>query len=199
MPSTTQNHPALPVALSAGLVLLVVLVALLPNTGVVAAQSNCQYSSCTTTSGGSSPIIWYAALGLLLVVAAALGALLYLRRRGGGDGSGPVEPWTGTDAGATAADAPAGGEVEPPLMPTETPMVPPGAGGAAYLEGPDDVGAAPVAPPVPAAPATPSGEADIDSLMQELDKISGEILKRGAPKPPKTDPDSDEETDGGGA
>lgn len=199
MLSTPKNHPAIPVALSAGMVLIVVLAALLPNTGVVAAQSNCQYSSCTTTSGGGSPIIWYAALGLLLLVAAVLGALLYLRRRRGGGGSGPVEPWTGTDAGATAAAAPASGEVEPPLMPSETPTVPPGAGGAAYLEGPEDVGAAPVAPPVAAASPAAGGEADIDSLMQELDKISGEILKRGTPKTPNADAGSDEETDGGNA
>ncbi|HEY6238719.1 MAG TPA: hypothetical protein VIZ68_06005, partial [Thermoplasmata archaeon] len=30
--------------------------------------------------------------------------------------------------------------------------------------------------------AAEGGEADIDSLMQELDKISGEILKKGPPQ-----------------
>ncbi|MCI4369397.1 MAG: hypothetical protein L3K09_07545 [Thermoplasmata archaeon] len=46
-------------------------------------------------------------------------------------------------------------------------------------------------PPVPApavaavAPAALGGEEDIDSLMAELDKISGDILKRGPPKKPE--------------
>lgn len=198
MPSTSKNHPTIPLALSVGMVLVVVLAALVPNTGLVAAQSNCQYSSCSTSSGNGSPIVWYAALGLLIVVAAVLGALLYLRRRRGGGGAGPVEPWTASDAGATAAAAPAMGEVEPPVMPSEPPSVPPGAG-AAYLEGPDDVGAAPVAPPSPATTPAAGGEADIDSLMQELDKISGEILKRGTPKSTDANAGSDQESDGGNA
>jgi hypothetical protein len=55
---------------------------------------------------------------------------------------------------------------------------------AEYVETPEDVGSAPptlgTPPGAPAAAsgAKPEAEPDIDSLMAELDKISGEILKR---------------------
>src|SRR5579863_4087107 len=132
--STPKRHPAIPVALSVAMVLIVVAAALLPNTGVVAAQSNCQYSPCPTTSGGGSPTMWYIALGVLLLIAAALAGLLLMRRRsrGGGGDAGPVEPWSGTDAGATVEGAPGAGEVEPPVTPSSAPSIPPSAG-SAYL------------------------------------------------------------------
>jgi hypothetical protein len=58
----------------------------------------------------------------------------------------------------------------------------------AYVEGPEDVAAVPalLAPDTsrPAAAAAPaSDEPDIDSLMDELDRISGEILKKDAVRP----------------
>jgi hypothetical protein len=64
---------------------------------------------------------------------------------------------------------------------------------AAYVETPEDVSAAPpseaVAGVAAGGAAAAATEPDIDSLMAELDKISGEILTRGTPpkKPPTTD------------
>ena len=76
--------------------------------------------------------------------------------------------------------------------------------GAPYLEQPEDVSSPPssvtVVPGAVGAAAVvgaDAGEADIDSLMQELDKISGEILQRGTP-PKKGEPPasgSGDETD----
>jgi hypothetical protein len=189
MSTTPKKHSAIPLALSVAMVLIVVAAGLVPNTGVVAAQSNCQYASCSTPANSTTPVTWYVALGVLALIAVVLGIILLMRRRpGGGSGSKPVEEWSGAEVGGSAAAVAGAGptptEIEAPSAPSAPPSVPPGAG-AAYIEGPEDVAASPVLPAVAVgagAGAAAGGEADIDSLMQELDKISGEILKRGTPK-----------------
>jgi len=178
MSQTGESHPFLRVALSAGLLVLLLALALIPNTGALPAAANCQYGGCESTSSTSSGL-WYGLLAALVIVAAALGVLLLMRRRRARPGGpGPVEPWAG-ESGAVAATAGPEGP-SPSVEPMDVaPEVPPGA--SAYTEGPEDVGAV-AATGAAAAPAAESGEADIDSLMQELDKISGEILKKGPPK-----------------
>jgi len=150
---------------------VVIAAGLFPNTGTVQAQSSCPYGGCTTSSAIPT---WELVSILVLIIAAAIAAaLILLRRRRPPSAPAPVQPWTeGPSAGAgPAAGAPGG--APPP-----------------YIETPEDVGHPPptvspaagaAAGAAVAAPAAAEGEPDIDSLMAELDKISGEILK----KPPK--------------
>jgi hypothetical protein len=154
--------------------MLAVLIAagLFPNAGTVQAQSSCPYGGCTTSSAIPT---WELVSILVVIAAAAIAAALVIMRRRRRPPATPVQAWKGAPpAGAgTAAAAPGA-----PAAPT-----PP------YVETPEDVGHA--MPAVPAAGAAGAaaapaaagaeGEPDIDSLMAELDKISGEILK----KPPK--------------
>jgi len=158
-----------PVALGLAMLAVVVVAGLFPNTGTVQAQSSCPYGGCTTSS--SIPT-WEIVSILVVVAAAVIAAALILMRRRRKPPATPVQAWQGAP-GAGAGPA----AVAPP------PPTPP------YIETPEDVGHAPpaVAPAraagtaAVAAPAAAAGEPDIDSLMAELDKISGEILKK-APK-----------------
>jgi hypothetical protein len=186
----------IPVSLGVALVAVIVAAGLAPQTGAVPAQGNCEYAmNCVSGTG----LQWYVFAAIaILVVAALAAALILLRRRRSPPASGvkPYEPPSGPTPGALGSSPP------------------PPAASPAYLESPEDVGAGlpVVAPPVAAATpvvvagaagaaagaaaataATPAaaageGEPDIDSLMAELDKISGEILKRpkspGDVKPP---------------
>jgi hypothetical protein len=159
----------------------VLLLAFLPNTGAIPADTSCPYGNCPTTDNGPATL-WYVLLGALVLVAAALGAVLLLRRRRSPTPPEAVEAWSGPTSGA------AGGPEGAPEGPSS---------GVApdYLESPEDVGHAPPAVPGAEGAAPSEGGADIDSLMQELDKISGEILQRGKPQP-KTPPPADGEEEG---
>ncbi len=168
-----KDHPAIAIAFGVGLLAVVIAAALAPNTGAVPAQTSCPYGVCQSSQPSS--FLWTGILIGLIAIAAVLGAIVLYRRRRAPPPSGPVEPWAGAGgagAGAVAAAAPAPPPPSPPV-------------GAPYVETPEDVGH-PI-PPVPAPAAPPAGEGaepDIDSLMRELDKISGEILKRSTPKTP---------------
>lgn len=183
----------IPAALGMGMLGVVVAAALAPDTGAVPAGTACPYGVCPTTTMDLLP--WEVTLGVLVAVAVVLAILiLRRRRRGGGAAPGPVEPWSGE------GPTPPGEGPSPPAAAPAAGVVP----AAAYLETPEDVGVPPPAVPAPAvAPPKPSGgEADIDSLMQELDKISNEILKRGGPKSGQTqsaDSSSSESESGGGS
>ena len=170
---TPKLHHRPRVRLAVGLLVLgaFVAVALLPNSGWVAAAATCQYGSCDSTSGSTISSLWYAVLAVLVLVAIALGVLLLRRRRRAP--AGPVEPWSGDESGGAVGGAEG---------PEAANVVPEGAG-APYMEMPTDVGAQPpaMAASAGAAAGGAAEEGDIDSLMQELDKISGEILKRGTP------------------
>ncbi len=152
-------------ALLAGGVLATALVAALlegPSLSPTAtAAAACTYGVCPSNSGVSTGTI-EAIIALLAAVAIILGVLIFRDRRRGN--RPPPPEWA--DAGATAAAAPVA------------------AGGAAsYTEGPEDVSVPPPEVPVtPPASGSATGEGDIDSLMAELDRISGEILKSGPPK-----------------
>jgi len=181
-----KGYSIVPAVLGGGLLALLIAAALTPNTGLVAASSNCGvYNNCPA----SSPAFpWWVVAAVVLIVAAALiAALLLMRRRRPPASAPPMQAWKDT----------------PPVPPPGA--APPSGGGAApYLETPEDVGHAP--PDVAAvgaagaagagagaAAAGAEGEPDIDSLMAELDKISGEILKR----PPKKGAD-EENAEGSG-
>lgn len=183
MPSSESRRRAFP--LLAGIAVLAILVGagLLPNTGAVPASASCPYGNCSTSSSSPVPLWLYGVLGALLIVAAVL-AVFLLRRRKTPPG-GPVAAWSGEAGPAEGPSGPEGPAVEEGVAG-------PAAAGATYIEGPEDVGHA---PPVSEAPAAPKGEEDIDSLMKELDKISGEILKRGPPekKPGAAPTDSGEQ------
>ena len=185
MHAPRKAYSVVPALLGAGLLALLLAAALSPNTGLVAASSNCApYNTCPS----SSPAFpwWIVAVVVLIVAAALIAALLLMRRR--------RPPRAAIQGWQEAAPAPAPGAAPPPGA-TAPPT------GAAYIETPEDVGHAPpdattvaagAAGAAAAAPAAAAaeGEPDIDSLMAELDKISGEILKR-APKKPADEENAD--------
>jgi hypothetical protein len=172
MTSSRLRSRIVPVVLGLAMLAVVVAAGLSPNTGVVQAQTNQPYPP-TPSSSSISPYV-YLGIAALVIVAGLLLALFLLRRRRppAAGAPPPMQTWQG------GAPPPTGGG--------------PPAAAPAYLETPEDIGHAPppgpaakaaeVAAPAAAAPAA-AGEAepDIDSLMAELDNISGEILKR-APK-----------------
>jgi hypothetical protein len=160
-----------PVVLGLAMLAVVVAAGLTPNTGVVQAATNTPYNQ--PSSSGVSPWV-YLGIAAFVILAGLLLALFLMRRR------------------RPPSTAP------PPTLQTwqEGPAPPPPPGGAppsaapAYLETPEDVSRV---PPVVAGAGVPAGagtaaaaggEPDIDSLMAELDKISGEILKRAPKKSP---------------
>jgi hypothetical protein len=184
-----------PLALGAAMLAVVVAAAFAPNAGVAAAASNCTYGQCPSSSN-SVPIWELATIGAVVVLVALVGLFLLMRRRRSPPpegaamaASGPVPP-----AGASQSSA---GMGEFP----ETPEPPMGAASPSYVETPEDIGTPPPTLGGPAAGgAAAAGKAeaepDIDSLMAELDKISGEILKRTPKK--STEPSPDEGSDGAG-
>ena len=183
--------------------------ALASTAGPVVAQSNCQYTSCSTTSPGVPAWVWASIAAI--VIAALVAALLIFQheRRRRRPPAGPTDgSETGPDgSGASVAGAP---EATPPpgaagealagsglgvagaaVVSSTDPGFGAAAGAPDYVEGPEDVGGptAVMATPSPASAAA-AGAADaaeepnIDDLMDELDRISGEILKKDA-RPPK--------------
>ncbi len=183
----------MPLLLGAVMLAVVIAAALTPNVGIVQAQTPSQYGQpsstpCSGISASSCIPSWVvAAIGLLVVLAALGLVLIFVRRRRRPPTGGAVPAWQG---GSPPSTPPRGPSAPPP---SAAPSGPPAAA-PAYLETPEDVGQAPpyVAPPASTAAAVGGAgavagaaaaekEPDIDSLMAELDKISGEILKR-APK-----------------
>jgi len=164
------NHRSsriVPIALGIAMLAVVLAAGLFPNTGTVRADTSCPYGGCATTS--TIPT-WELVSILVLIAAGAIAAALFLMRRRRPPPSAPVQAWQ---------------------------EAPPAAGGApAYLESPEDIGHTPpsVAPGTMAVggaavggaavggAAAAGAEPDIDSLMAELDKISGEILKKPSKK-----------------
>ncbi len=181
MVQQTSGRRIVPLALGVAMLVTVVAAGLAPTVGGVVAQSSCQYGDCS--SGSASPFPWWivAVVIAVFVVAALLGLLLF-RRRPPSQPS-PPEAWE-PPAGASAAAAPtAGAPPPPPVAPAGTVAPAPRAAAPAYVETAEDVGQVPPAAAAGAGAGAAAGEAepDIDSLMAELDKISGEILKK-APK-----------------
>jgi hypothetical protein len=190
---------ALPSLLAFGMLALLLAVALAPDTGALPSQSDCQYGNCSTQAN-TTPLWAWAAVGLFLLLLVALVAILLVRhRRRGGGGASSLPPPEATFSPQVGSPPPA---AESTLLPAAV-VGASGAGAAAvapaYLETEDDVAAPPTvmpaAAPAPApAAAAPEGgeEPNIDSLMDELDRISGEILKK-EPKgksPPSAPADS---------
>jgi hypothetical protein len=135
-------------------------------------QTSPTTSAVTVTSPSSSsswPWTYTAAIVIGVLVLAIIVALAVLMRRRRPHAAPPMQAWQEAPTPSTGVG---------PSSPT-----------SAYLETPEDVGAAPLGGiPVGAgaavavtAPATGTTEPDIDVLMAELDRISVEILKN----PPK--------------
>jgi hypothetical protein len=174
MARTSRGGSLVPLVLGLAMLAAVVLAGLMPNTGIVQAQSNSPYSQ--TSTSGLSPWVYLGVAAVVIVAGLLLALFLLRRRRPPSATAPPVQVWQGSSG--------AGGRPDSPSAPPPPPATAP-----AYLESPEDVGHA-----LPPAPATMgaaagagttagagTGEAgpDIDSLMSELDKISSEILKRG--------------------
>ncbi|MCI4351210.1 MAG: hypothetical protein L3K15_06830 [Thermoplasmata archaeon] len=173
MAASPRKKHAVPIALGLGMLGVIIAAGLSPNTGAAPAQTTCPYGVCPTASNGIAS--WEIALVVIILLAAALLAVLLLRRRNRG---GPPGEAPSGAMGPSIAGGPGMTPLEPPII-------------APYVETPEDIGAPPVAPPAPPVPPPTDGEGDIDSLLKELDTISGEILKRGAPtKTPPVIPDS---------
>lgn len=166
---------------------VVVVAALVPNAGTVSAASNCPYGNCPPTSS-SFPAWEIASIGAIIVLGLLVGLFVLMRRRrpppsegmAAAGGSGGVPPSGATQTG------PGGPYTEENTA-------------TSYVETPEDVaGPQPnlVGPAVGAAGGAAAGagaesEPDIDSLMAELDKISGEILKRTPKKGSQSAADED--------
>jgi hypothetical protein len=193
MAASSRASRIVPLGFGLGMLALVLGAALAPNTGAVPAQSSCQYGDCIA---GTGIPYWAVAVIAVLVVAALAAALILLRRRRGPpaavapwQGEAPSGPTPGAQGTPTPAPAPKGPTPDyletPEDVAQPPPAVPPGAAAAA------GAGAAAGAAAGAGAKAAASDEPDIDSLMAELDKISGEILKRQKkPAEPKADDES---------
>ncbi len=184
---------------------VIIVAALTPNIGLVAAQPQAQYNNTT----GFSSSLEYALIGVLVaaIVAAIIALMIFQRRKNRGQGgAGGVAAWEAPQGGAPPSGPSMGGAGETEEM-VGAGAVGAGAGVAAGAASYDET-----APPVetgpewaePAAPATMGAaagggaalnepEPDIDRLMKELDQISDDILKKTPPKkgsPPDPAPDA---------
>ena len=175
-----QRGQVLPVALGATLLIALLGAALLPALGVVSADTSCVYN-CTTSSP-STPLWAWAAIGIIVVAAILSTAFLLMRRN---RSRPPAEPYNGPSEGAAGvAGAGAVAGAEEPEAPPATETAP--NGNAAYIEQPEDTAAPPAVLASGAAAGAAAGavagaaadDTNIDALMDELDKISGEILKK---------------------
>ena len=177
-----------PLGLGLAMLAVVIAAALVPNAGAVAAAPTTNYGQ-SPSSSTSVPAWEYASIGAIVVLGLLIGLFVVMRRRR----RPPPESWQGP-SGPSSGAPPSGAMTSAP-----TPPPPEEPAAASYVEMPDDVGSPPPAlgaPPASAAAAAPPSEAepDIDSLMAELDKISGEILKRTPKKgaPTSTTDDGDD-------
>jgi hypothetical protein len=186
--SESARRRIVPVTLGLAMLAVVVAAALVPNAGTVQAASNCPYGNCSTPSS-SFPAWELASIGAIVVLFLLVGLFVLMRRR-----RPPAAE--SMDGGAAGGGAPPSGAMQQgPASP-----YPEESSSAAYVETPEDVASPPPAMSVPAAAvgagagtgaAAAESEPDIDSLMAELDKISGEILKRTPKKGSSTPPDDD--------
>jgi len=113
MPPSGRRRPFLrsvPLVLAAGLLALVVVAALTPNTGVVSASSSCTYGQCPSSS--SFPVWEVSAAAILAVLALIVGLLLLRRRRQPpqGDTGSEATDGTGTEGAPGGADPEAGSD-----------------------------------------------------------------------------------------
>jgi hypothetical protein len=197
MKSPQWTRRLIPAGLGAAMLAIIIVAALTPNVGVVAAQPNAQYSSST----GISSTLEYALIGVLVaaIVAAIVGLLYFQRRKNRGQGgAGGVAAWEESQGGAPPSGPSMGGTGGEEEMAAVGAAGAAGAGagvmagGASYDEtaagtetGPE--WAEPAAPTTMGgaaggAPALDQSEPDIDRLMKELDQISDDILKKTPPK-----------------
>ncbi|MFZ1024191.1 MAG: hypothetical protein WAN87_08655 [Thermoplasmata archaeon] len=191
-----KGHPLVPIILGSAMLVVVLAAALTPNFGSVAAQSSCPYGNCTSGSGSAFPWTWLF-VGLAIIIAAIILALLLISRRRRNPPAS-TQPWVPGGAGSTG-----GAPGSPPSTGT-TGVGAAGGTSPAYVESASDIGTVPATAAVVGAgtaggaaagyaEGSAAGGGDIDSLMAELEKISGEILKKGQ-SPKKGNGDSTEGT-----
>ncbi|MCI4334295.1 MAG: hypothetical protein L3K04_01475 [Thermoplasmata archaeon] len=200
VPVSHRLRRVLPGLLAAGMLAVLLTLALAPATGAVRADSSCQYGNCSSPSNGVPVWAWGAVGGLLFLIILLMAVLVFRHRR---RGSSPPSTAVPPDAGVAATMGPEDGGPEAPydaMGPAGAAAVP--AAAPAYLETEDDVAAPPTVMPSAAVPTPPPAagvggeEPNIDSLMDELDRISGEILKKepkgkGPPPSPTDNPPED--------
>ncbi len=183
MNAKTMGQSMFAAVLGSAMLLVVLAAALTPNFGTVSAQSSCLYGNCT--SGGGSSFPWTELfLGLAVILAALILAMLaiYYRRR---------KPPAGDDSNVPGGAGTAGGGSAPPPSTGTTEIGTSAESGPSYLEAARFFGTIPPVPGGEASGATAawagttnyaagSGgvEADLDSILAEIEKISDEILKR---------------------
>jgi hypothetical protein len=204
--SGAPKRPWIAVLLGAGMMVIILVAALAPNGTSLAASTPCQYSSCQNNSNSAGTPLWvYGSIVGAIVAAAAIGlaALLIMRRRrppqspgdedaeaadaagstppgvmGGGSSGGAATAGSSAGSGASAAGASRGGASG---VGTAA-VLAAGAAGAAVGAAASRNRAAPAAVPVAGAAAGAAAEGadppNIDELMDELDRISNEILKK---------------------
>ncbi len=187
--------------------------ALAATAGPVVAQSNCQYTSCSTTSPGVPTWVWASIAAIVIAALVAALLIFQHERRRRKPPAGPPEG-SETEPDGSGASVAGGPEATPPpgaagealagsglgaagaaVVSSTDPGPGAAAGAPDYVEGPEDVGgptavmatpspATAAAAPAAAGAADAAEEPNIDDLMDELDRISGEILKKDA-RPPK--------------
>jgi hypothetical protein len=171
------------VALGATLLIALLSAALLPSLGVVSADTSCVNYTCTTSSP-ATPLWAWAAIGVIVVLAILSTAFLLMRRKGGRP---PAEPYNGPSEGAAGATMAGGAAAAAPDEAPAPDEAAPAAPSAEYIEQPEDTAVPPAVLPAAAAATgaaagaaagTAADDTNIDALMDELDKISGEILKK---------------------
>lgn len=178
-----KGNRLVPAALGSTMLFVILAAALTPDFGTVAAQSSCPYGNCTSGSGSSFPwISVFVALAVILAAIILAMIVIYYRRRnpppphgagsagaGGSAGGGaPPPPATGTSGTEEAASSSPTYAEAARYFGITTPgaevIHARGSGDwietSAYTRGPTDVGA------------------ELDSIMAEIEQISGEILKR---------------------
>lgn len=193
-----DHRRVVPVALGVAMFAVVLAAALAPNGGAVPAQTSCQYGVCNSSEPAPIPLWVYIAIGLA-ILAAIIAAVAILMRRRRRPPVAAAQPWVpqgaeppppgdagaavgpeaaGLGAAAAVGGATAGGSTSYVETPQDVGVPPPAIGGAGAAT------AAGAGAGAGVAAASAEGGSDIDSLMAELDKISGEILKRGPGKKP---------------
>ena len=183
MNAKTKGQSIFVAILGSALLLVVVAAALTPNFGTVSAQSSCPYGNCTSGSGSSFP--WTELfIGLAVILAALILAMLaiYYRRR---------KPPADDDSDVPGGAGSTGIGTTPPPSTGTTQIGTSAEAGPSYLDATKFFGTIPPPPDEAGSGATAAWagttsyaarsvgvEADLDSILAEIEKISGEILKR---------------------
>lgn len=183
MAAQRRGPPQLPIYLGSAMLMVLIAAALTPDFGTVAAQSSCPYGNCTSGSGSSFPwISVFVALAVILAAIILAMLVIYYRRRN------PPPPQAVGSTGVVSAD---GGGTPPPPSTESLGAYEGVSSSGSYAEAARYFGISPngtqaVQADVPGSwsgnPVYADGRsnvgAELDSILAEIEQISGEILKR---------------------